>query len=86
MRYETERTRRRGQPDSKTDTLARGLGMFSIGLGLAEVFAARSLTRFLGMEGHETLIRAYGLREIANGRRNPRVAGSDPLDVGPRRR
>jgi hypothetical protein len=67
MRYETERTRRPGHPDSNTDTLARGLGIFSIGLGLAEVFAARSLTRFLGMEGHETLIRAYGLREITTG-------------------
>jgi hypothetical protein len=36
MRYETDRTGRRGHPDSTTDTLARGLGVFSIALGLAE--------------------------------------------------
>jgi hypothetical protein len=41
MRYETGR--RRGQPDSATDALARGLGIFSIGLGIMEVAApARS--------------------------------------------
>jgi hypothetical protein len=67
MRYETERTRRRGHPDSTTDALARGLGVFSIALGLVEVVAARSLTRALGMEGNETLVRAYGMREIATG-------------------
>ena len=67
MRYETERTGRRGHPGSATDTLARGLGVFSIALGLVEVFAARSLTRALGMEGNETLVQAYGAREIATG-------------------
>jgi hypothetical protein len=67
MRYETERTRRRGHPDSTTDALARGLGVFSIALGLVEVMAARSLTRALGMEGNEALVRGYGLREIATG-------------------
>ena len=67
MRYENERSRRRGHPDSATDTLARGLGVFSIALGLAELLATRSLTRALGMEGHETLVRAYGVREIATG-------------------
>jgi hypothetical protein len=48
-------------------TLAQGLGWFSIGLGLAELLAPRSLTRALGMQGHETLVQAYGLREIATG-------------------
>ena len=67
MRYESQSSRRPGHPDSATDTLARGLGVFSIALGLVEVFAARSLTRALGMEGSETLVRAYGLREIAKG-------------------
>jgi hypothetical protein len=67
MRYETDRTGRPGQADSATDTLARGLGVFSIALGLAEVIAPRSLARALGMDGQETLIRAYGLREIATG-------------------
>ena len=67
MRYETDRTGRRGHPDSATDTLARGLGVFSIALGLVEVLAPRSLTRALGMEGSETLVQAYGAREIATG-------------------
>src|SRR3954469_11120909 len=48
-------------------SMARGLGWFSIGLGLAEVLAPRALTRGLGMEGNEQLVRAYGLREIATG-------------------
>lgn len=47
--------------------LAKGLGLFSIGLGLVELFAARPLCRRLGMDGHETLVRAYGAREVATG-------------------
>jgi hypothetical protein len=50
-----------------TDRLARGLGWFSIGLGLTELLAPRALTRALGMEGSEGLVRAYGLREIGAG-------------------
>lgn len=67
MRYETERTRRRGQADTATDTLARGLGLFSIALGVAEVAASRALARALGMKGQEGLIAGYGVREIATG-------------------
>src|SRR5215211_9385342 len=67
MRYYSEGSRRRGQADSTTDALARGLGWFSSGLGLAEVIAPRALARALGMEGTETVIRAYGMREIATG-------------------
>jgi hypothetical protein len=48
-------------------SLAQGLGWFSLALGLTEVLAPRSVTRSLGMEGHETLVQAYGLREIAAG-------------------
>src|SRR5437763_8919891 len=50
-----------------TDRLARALGWFSIGLGLAELLAPRALTRALGMEGSEALVRAYGMREIGAG-------------------
>jgi hypothetical protein len=50
-----------------TDRLARALGWFSIGLGLTELLAPRALTRWLGMDGHETLVRAYGMREIGAG-------------------
>lgn len=67
MRYETERTRRRGHADTATDTLARGLGLFSIALGVAEIVAPRALAQALGMRGQEKLIAAYGMREIATG-------------------
>ncbi|MCF6367848.1 hypothetical protein [Rhizobium halophilum] len=50
-----------------TDRLARNLGWFSIGLGVAELFAARSISRAIGMDGSENLIRAFGAREIASG-------------------
>jgi hypothetical protein len=47
--------------------LARGLGWFSIGLGLGELFAGRRLARLLGLEDHVGLLRFFGLREIATG-------------------
>jgi hypothetical protein len=50
-----------------SDKLARGLGWFSIGLGLVEIFAARRVTRALGIEGKEPLVRAFGAREIGAG-------------------
>lgn len=67
MRYESEGSPRRGHPDSATDALARGLGVFSIAIGLFQVVTPRALTRWLGLYGHDDLVRAYGLREIATG-------------------
>ncbi|WP_281976493.1 hypothetical protein [Pseudorhizobium flavum] len=52
---------------SNTDRLARNLGWFSIGLGIAELVAARRISRAIGIEGSESLIRAFGAREIASG-------------------
>src|SRR4051794_18366711 len=52
-------------PRPKTDTalpLARGLGWFSIGLGLAELVAPRQLARFIGVTDNTTLIQAMGVR------------------------
>lgn len=49
------------------DQLARALGWFSIGLGVVELFAPRRVTETLGMEGSETLVRAFGVREILAG-------------------
>jgi hypothetical protein len=50
--------------------LARGLGLFSVGLGLAEVAAPEALARLIGVEPdrrtRETMI-AMGVREIASG-------------------
>ncbi len=71
--------------------VARGLGWFSLGLGLVEVAAGKSLSRALGMEDRTWLVQAYGVREIATGvgifaMDNPRpmmwarVAG-DVLDI-----
>jgi hypothetical protein len=48
------------------DRLARGLGWFSIALGIAELAAPGQLARMLGLEGKEGLIRAYGARELAS--------------------
>jgi hypothetical protein len=47
--------------------VARALGWFSIGLGLAEVLMPRKLTEQLGMEGDDTLLQFYGAREIVAG-------------------
>jgi hypothetical protein len=49
------------------DRIARGLGWFSLGLGLAEIIAPGKLAGALGLEGKETLLRAYGGREIGAG-------------------
>src|SRR5688572_25459670 len=49
------------------DAVARGLGMFSIGLGAVELVASKALAESLGMEGKEDLIRHGGAREIASG-------------------
>jgi len=49
------------------DRLGRALGWFSFGLGFAELLAPRQITHALGMERKETLVRAYGAREIGAG-------------------
>ncbi|HEX7338056.1 MAG TPA: hypothetical protein VF252_12695, partial [Gemmatimonadales bacterium] len=52
------------------ERLARGLGWFSIGLGLAQITAPRSIARLIGVsdedETRNTMF-AIGLREIASG-------------------
>jgi len=50
-----------------SDRMARNLGWFSLGLGALEIVAPERITRALGMEGKESLVRAYGLREVAAG-------------------
>lgn len=57
----------RGNVRKTADNLASGLGWFSIGLGLVELLAPQMLTRRLGQQGHEQVMRLYGAREIANG-------------------
>lgn len=53
-------------PD-QADTLARGLGWFSLALGAAELMAPKTLNRALGAHDGTTVTRMYGLREIAAG-------------------
>jgi hypothetical protein len=50
-----------------SDQLAKGLAWFSLGLGLAELVAPQRFTKALGMQGQESLVRAYGAREILSG-------------------
>jgi len=52
---------------SGAERLGKALGWFSFGLGLAELIAPAQITRALGMEGKEALVRAYGAREIGAG-------------------
>jgi hypothetical protein len=48
--------------------IAKGLGYFSIGLGLAELIAPRWLGRFIGAgDEHRRLLQMFGVREIAAG-------------------
>lgn len=57
----------RRRPDPATRELARGLGWFSIGLGLTEVTCGGAIARWLGMPRWATIIRAYGVRELLQG-------------------
>jgi hypothetical protein len=76
------------QPDS----VSRGLGWFSIVLGVAELVAPRMMARAAGVEAGSGAMRFYGLRELACGigilaSRNPRPflwarVGGDALDLG----
>lgn len=54
-------------PEPTSNRLARGLGWFSIGLGLTELISPQTIARITGTRNHSSLIRAYGLREIAAG-------------------
>ena len=74
--------------------LGLGLGAFSIGLGLAELFAPGRLARWLGVEGRtaKTVVRVFGARELLAGvmlLRGPAVSTNawnrvvgDAMDLG----
>ena len=49
------------------DQLARFLGWFSIGLGIAEIVAPRQLAEMIGVENKPGLFRLMGIREIGSG-------------------
>ncbi len=52
---------------TRADRLARWLAWFSFGLGVIEIVAPERITRAIGLDGKEALIRWYGLREISAG-------------------
>lgn len=57
-----------GMPNSNAKRLARGLGWFSIGLGMTELLAPNLIAKISGVPNRRSgLIRLYGLREIASG-------------------
>ncbi len=60
-------TSRPDRSPTTTDRVARGLGWFSLALGVAEIVAPGKLARALGLEGRERLLQAYGGREIGAG-------------------
>lgn len=47
--------------------LGFGLGVFSIGLGIAELAASKRIARGLSAEDHEGVVRAFGARELLAG-------------------
>jgi hypothetical protein len=72
--------------------ISRGLGWFSIGLGLTQILAPRQLSRLIGVGDRQPVMRAMGARELAHGAAIltwpragasvwTRVAG-DALDLG----
>jgi uncharacterized membrane protein len=81
----------RAYRDPHVDSLARGLGWLSVGVGLAQLLAPRTVCRIAGLPPAPMLTRLCGLRELACGvgiitQRNPapwlkaRVAG-DAMDL-----
>lgn len=70
-----------GSQGAEEEQLANGLGWFSIGLGLAEVVAPRTLAKLVGLDDKgrtRKTLRFYGLRELAAGigiLSQPRPAG-----------
>jgi hypothetical protein len=61
------RTALPGRSQSSHDKMARGLGYFSIALGIAELVAPGAICRAAGVRGLEPVVRGYGAREIATG-------------------
>ena len=56
------------QANPKLRALTRGLGWFSIGLGLSEMLAPRQLSRAIGLaERRDLLLPLLGVRELLSG-------------------
>ncbi len=69
--------------------MAKALGWFSLGLGLAQVAAPRQVAQLIGLPGDEEdqrVMRLVGAREIASGVRHPGSGQTHALVVEPSRR
>ncbi|MPZ76494.1 MAG: cyclase/dehydrase [Deltaproteobacteria bacterium] len=53
--------------DEREERLARGLGWFSVGLGIIQIAAPRTFSRMVGLNGNQVLMRMIAIREIASG-------------------
>lgn len=49
------------------ETVARGLGFLSVGLGATELVASKAIAKFLGLEDKEQLLEMFGARDVASG-------------------
>src|SRR3954463_5431883 len=71
MRTNTRQTRQSsGTTSNSNQKLARALGWFSIGLGLAELFAPRALARLTGIPAtaaSKRTLQVLGAREVIAG-------------------
>lgn len=59
--------RRGGPRNARADRIARGLGWFGLGMGLAQIFAPRVVCRLVGLPPAPTLTRLCGVRQFASG-------------------
>jgi hypothetical protein len=61
------------------DRLFRVFGWIGIGLGALEILAPKAVTKSIGMQGNEDLVRAYGVHELGTGLLL--VSGETPVGV-----
>jgi uncharacterized membrane protein len=57
----------RPHSQSREAQLARRIGWFSVGLGVAQLLAPRVVSRIVGVNPHPLLMRALGVRELISG-------------------
>lgn len=63
----THSSRDRRQGGRPADAAARGLGWFSIGLGIVECLMPQTVARAVGLPGKEQMVQAFGVRDILSG-------------------
>jgi uncharacterized membrane protein len=61
------RTTKPNRKVERARTLANALGWFSIGLGLSQLLAPRTVARTAGVADHPALLRTLGMREVITG-------------------